>query len=676
MNRAAGWFVLSGIVGVCASGNYGICYGGGIAGRGSNCLDVSGGATVNGTKVQMWECQTGNHNQNWTLDNSRIVWSGTNKCLDVRAGGTANGTQVQIWDCQAGNLNQQWALDANFPGKIVWTGGKCLDVSGGGTANGTKVQVWDCMSDNDNQRWIIGDLILNPPPKSAKAAHGNTDWHIDTANEFLFGKNMAGQQTASHHAPDDWTKTHIHTGLTNASKYYYDKSHVNTGVDTDVTNGIDKMMLFFYAGHGNPTIWNTLGDSGTQGSVLLANANGGGTLRYYWQCSCEVFAHGPENCTPETTFDYACPNKFNGAADSAAMRNVFQRWGPALSPALRMACGGSTSMYCHTDQVDRVWSDYAIGYTVAQMFLDGFGQAGAYGVVPLCITMGGDDITKTPLYDTSFTNAPNVSGNTRYYLMYPSGTQQSSVTQRSAGQVPQQLTRFKASLAPPPPKFIDAQKGDMPLEVTSSLLAGGRATLEPVTHTGALSLDSGHFAEPGGKVLTEKEYTQRAAGFLNEQDWYEHQTAEPVVTRYMTASMPVNGVSSEMQEEQAGVTVQYNRLIQANGTSLEVFGSAGTIRVQMNNEGAVLRASKRWQDLEPIGAPAAIKDFDAAQAEATKQLNSPNSYQLNIWKLGYRQVSVGADQDELTPVYQFAFVPVKRHDMEHPPRLIEISAFK
>ena len=32
----------------------------------------------------------------------------------------------------------------------------------------------------------------NPPADTAIAAHGNTDWHIDTAHEFLFGTDMGG----------------------------------------------------------------------------------------------------------------------------------------------------------------------------------------------------------------------------------------------------------------------------------------------------------------------------------------------------------------------------------------------------------------------------------------------------------------------------------------------------
>jgi peptidyl-Lys metalloendopeptidase len=130
-------------------------HGANMIGFGNNCLDVSGGGMANGTKVQMWQCQAGNTNQQWILQNGNIVWAAhTNKCLDVSGGGTTNGTQVLIWDCQTGNQNQRWSINPDFAGKVVWDGGKCLDVNGGGTTNGTKVQVWDCMSGNGNQNWI------------------------------------------------------------------------------------------------------------------------------------------------------------------------------------------------------------------------------------------------------------------------------------------------------------------------------------------------------------------------------------------------------------------------------------------------------------------------------------------------------------------------------------------
>jgi hypothetical protein len=169
----------------------------------------------------------------------------------------------------------------------------------------------------------------NPDLNTAITTHGNTDWHIDTAEEFLTGKDMNGTITAVNHCPDTWTKRHMHIGLANTNYFYYDKGITTSGDDTNLTNGIDQAMLFFYAGHGWPESWDTLGNSATQQYMSLGNCPGGGLLRYYWQCSCEVFAHGPKNC-PGETFDYSWPGNFDGSADSPNMRNVYERWGPVL----------------------------------------------------------------------------------------------------------------------------------------------------------------------------------------------------------------------------------------------------------------------------------------------------------------------------------------------------------
>ncbi|MDD5249905.1 MAG: hypothetical protein PHY45_13035 [Rhodocyclaceae bacterium] len=522
-------------------------------------------------------------------------------------------------------------------------------------------------------------LRCNPPANSILAAHGNTDWHIDTANEFLFGKNMAGSATAPHHAPDSWNKTHIHIGISNTAKYYYDPGAVATGADTNIPNGIDRTMLFFYAGHGNPTIWSTLGDYASQASVRLANILGSGNLRYYWQCSCEVFAHGPQTCTPATTFEYACPDKFTGGADSPAMRNVFQRWGPALSSDLRMACGGSTEMYCHTDQVDRMWSDYdnrATNHdTLAQMFLDGFGQAGAYGVVPLCMTRGGNDITKTPLYDTEFTNAPNTSGASHFYLMYPAGSQQANTSPLLPEKIPQLAPIFKLSAALPP-QVMKSLKPGTHLTISSALLAGGKGKLERLEQTGTLHVDSGKVSLPSGVSLEEKAYLQRATDFLREQRWQEQQVSEPSLIRYMTASMPVDGKPSDLRQSQNGVTVSYRRVIPVGDIHAEILGSAGAIRVRLNNDGAVLSASKTWRAAVP-GTPVPIKAFDQARSEAIGELgNAAPGYVLDRWTWGYKERQIAGGQSELHPVYQFAFISPTRGDMEHPPRLIEIPAAK
>jgi len=120
----------------------------------------------------------------------------------------------------------------------------------------------------------------NPGLNTAIAAHGNTDWHIDTANEFLFGTDMGGATTASNHCPNSWTRRHIHIGLTNTNHFYYDGDLITSGDDTDTTSGIDTAMLFFYAGHGfPPSSWDTLGNKADVSNVSIGDEPGWGMLR-------------------------------------------------------------------------------------------------------------------------------------------------------------------------------------------------------------------------------------------------------------------------------------------------------------------------------------------------------------------------------------------------------------
>ena len=121
---------------------------------------------------------------------------------------------------------------------------------------------------------MIACCPKNPRLDSVKTAHGNTDWHIDTAEEFLAGQDMNGTNTAANHCPDTWVKTHMHVGLTNTNIYYYDRSVNAGGKDDDSTNGIDKPMLFFYAGHGEPTEFSTLGNDASLTNMRIGNCVG------------------------------------------------------------------------------------------------------------------------------------------------------------------------------------------------------------------------------------------------------------------------------------------------------------------------------------------------------------------------------------------------------------------
>ncbi len=115
----------------------------------NKCMDLSGGNTANGTKVQVWTCQNGNANQNWTLYPDGSVRN-FGKCLDLNAYGTTNGTRVQLWDC-TGASNQVWQpYNGGLRNPVS---GRCLDDPGSSTTDGTQFQLYDCNGTNA-QLWI------------------------------------------------------------------------------------------------------------------------------------------------------------------------------------------------------------------------------------------------------------------------------------------------------------------------------------------------------------------------------------------------------------------------------------------------------------------------------------------------------------------------------------------
>ncbi|KAF8963396.1 ricin B lectin domain-containing protein [Flammula alnicola] len=180
------------------------------------CLEVTGGANVSGTKIEINSCVAGDPNQLWEWNSDgTVVWSGTNKCLDLTNGDLDNGNQIQIWTCTAGNINQQWtanplvnpisevvnaaqpelcmAADSSENGAPVFITScsdttalkvwivpqighgnsgsyklafgpdgsapiKCLDLTDGNTTPGTKLQLWDCVG-NENQSWLPTGII-------------------------------------------------------------------------------------------------------------------------------------------------------------------------------------------------------------------------------------------------------------------------------------------------------------------------------------------------------------------------------------------------------------------------------------------------------------------------------------------------------------------------------------
>ena len=116
-----------------------------VNGLGPNlCLDANGASRDNGTKIQLWGCNT-SAAQQAQLVNGQLRLNG--KCVDAPSGNSAAGTKVQLWDCHGGDNQQVSYRDGQL--RLM---GKCLDVEGTSTTFGTAVHLWECHN-GQSQRW-------------------------------------------------------------------------------------------------------------------------------------------------------------------------------------------------------------------------------------------------------------------------------------------------------------------------------------------------------------------------------------------------------------------------------------------------------------------------------------------------------------------------------------------
>ncbi|MFG2825777.1 arabinofuranosidase catalytic domain-containing protein [Kitasatospora sp. NPDC048365] len=113
-----------------------------VTGPGGQCVDVAADDTgVNGTGVQLWNCQSYAEDQHWVHNVDGSLGT-LGRCLDATGNGTANGTLLQLWDCNGGGA-QKWIQQAD--GSLLNPqSGRCLDAPNGNTTNGTRLQLWDC----------------------------------------------------------------------------------------------------------------------------------------------------------------------------------------------------------------------------------------------------------------------------------------------------------------------------------------------------------------------------------------------------------------------------------------------------------------------------------------------------------------------------------------------------
>jgi hypothetical protein len=136
-------------------------------GNSSVSLDTYGGHTSDGTIVQQWTTTSGAPQQfvllasgsNWKI----AMVTNNSKCVDLSGGATADGTALVINDCNGSN-SQAWTItpDAQTGAFFLKNAqaGKCMDENASNTSSGLQMQIWDCNSGN-NQKFNVQAYSLN-----------------------------------------------------------------------------------------------------------------------------------------------------------------------------------------------------------------------------------------------------------------------------------------------------------------------------------------------------------------------------------------------------------------------------------------------------------------------------------------------------------------------------------
>ncbi|MBC3839420.1 family 20 glycosylhydrolase [Streptacidiphilus sp. 4-A2] len=114
----------------------------GISGK---CLDAADGESVSLQPADLYDCN-GSTAQDWSLESDGTVHA-LGLCLDAYGGGRTNGTKVELYTCESGDGAQQWAWSSNGTYGESLTNpqsGLCLDDPSATTTDGTQLQLYTC----------------------------------------------------------------------------------------------------------------------------------------------------------------------------------------------------------------------------------------------------------------------------------------------------------------------------------------------------------------------------------------------------------------------------------------------------------------------------------------------------------------------------------------------------
>jgi len=122
-----------------------------IIGLAKRCIDVRGGASVQGADIIMNTCK-GQPSQKWVYSAADKSLRSVGKCLDIARNVRTSGTRVQLYTCNRTTAQTWERRTSDGTIRSSKTPGLCLDVKGGSTANLTPLQVYRC-NGTGAQKW-------------------------------------------------------------------------------------------------------------------------------------------------------------------------------------------------------------------------------------------------------------------------------------------------------------------------------------------------------------------------------------------------------------------------------------------------------------------------------------------------------------------------------------------
>jgi hypothetical protein len=391
-------------------------------------MEDSGGNTANATPVVIDNC--GAAGQTWTSYSDGTLRTG-GKCLDAVSAGTVNGTKLQVYDCNGSTAQiYQWTGG-------TWknpNSGRCVDDPAGSTVNGTQLQLFDCSAAAEMQWSALGGGPT-PTPTTAPPTPTPTATPAPTGTGSNIAQGKPVTCSSIENAGTPCASAVDGNAGTRWSSAFSDPQWID--IDLGQTYAINHVTLTWEAAYGKsfqiqtstdnanwtPIYTTTTGTGGTQslavagtGRYIRMNGTVRGTVYGYslWEFAVNGTPVGGPTPAPTATatpvgpvllsqgHPVTCSSIENAGTPcaNAVDGNAGTRWSSAFSDP------------------QWIYVDLGATHTISQVVLN---WEAAYGKA-FQIQTSPDAVTWTSIYSTTTgtggVQTLNVSGSGRYVRMY------------------------------------------------------------------------------------------------------------------------------------------------------------------------------------------------------------------------------------------------------------------